>query len=1411
VTSPPEYFEGIREAASEMWGQLAANPVLAAPWHQLFRQVQSPRHVVSELLQNADDAGATEVRVAIEDGAFIFEHNGEDFTEEQFESLCRFGYSNKRTLRTIGFRGVGFKSTFSLGEPVYLTSRTLAVHFAAARFTEPCWTIGDEPTRDGLTRVQVNIQDENRLGQLNANFGEWVQNPISLLFFRSIRRIEIGQQAIHWHHVDAGPVANSEWMALDDRSGERFLVVRSELERFPEAAEEEIRQERMVGVDQDVELPPSIVELVVGAEGRLYVVLPTGVGTKLPFACNAPFIQDPARFEIKPPEISPTNRWLLDRIGRLAASTSLAWLTSERMSPAERAEAYRLMPDVDREDTTLAGQCSAAVEVAFEKALDDAPFVLAENGELVGADEAVIVQRELQRVWPDQSVGSLLDDSKRPAVHSDVSEGARRKLVNWKYAPEIDIDLAMGILRRRRLPAPPWPRLLELWTYLAPHITGYRRFVEAERLAILPVQGQEELYPASSVVRLGESRLLQSDDDWQFLSGRLLVLNPNWPRFLAEQRRSSASAMDSETGAGVEGALAIFRRIGLDEASNASKVLEQVAASLFRQQEVSLEDCVRMAQIAAKLEVVGGSSFQFVTRDLVRRAPSEGEPILFDADGSLEELIVPDDVESLLLHSAYTDSFESCTRDEWDRWIRSGRSGLRTFPPLGRSTAWLRSRDKLAQEAQKRGHEDGLTFHYKYDDFIVEDQDLDERYWEHWRRLSGDDERIWVKVLAGILSQRWARFDGTEGAHLYHVSTSGTKRAMTPAPLIAAWVLRLRELPCIPDTRGVPHMPADLLRRTQATESLLDVEPFVHASIDTERARRLLDALGVRSVPTGPEHLLERIEALARAGQPPILELEKWYRRLDQLYDNCSTEDALNIVRRFRDERLILAHDGSWVTSASVFLAADDDDVPDAATVRASVADLSLWRKIGVPDRPTVELAIEWLAQIESGTELVGKDLQRVRSLLARHPTRIREDCGSWLNLANEWVPTATLRYSLSMQSLVPWSHLHQWVKRQTADFQRLASDVVGNPAFSSLSPLARHLEDRLQTGIRGTGNPSSRDWLTEFGTQMQRVVVDTEDEKKRVRAEAERLARTLWVQAPGLRSEPYIDGKPAGTARQADALWIEDTMYVDDVPTAKLARRVPEEIARVFGRPDIKAALDYSFGRSAGDVCEYLEENFNLEALATAISLTPDASDLSGLAQLTTSAADDRSNGSRASDDLKAATREALASAREELGVEEASPLLDAADRDDADAEEADDAAEPKMRRPRADKPTVVERFAAGQGFRDAGPNRFLAPDGTVLERERGDVLPWKLRKQSGAVVRHLWANDACLEREPIEIPHEVWAALEQHPDEYGLLLSDPSGNPLIVSGEQLMRMRDEGIVTLYPASYRLVHRDVG
>jgi len=93
VKQPPVYFERIRESAVKRWEQLEGDPELAGPWHQLFKQVQSPRHVLSELLQNADDAGATQATVSLDDGQTVFSHNGEDFAEDHFASLCRFGYA----------------------------------------------------------------------------------------------------------------------------------------------------------------------------------------------------------------------------------------------------------------------------------------------------------------------------------------------------------------------------------------------------------------------------------------------------------------------------------------------------------------------------------------------------------------------------------------------------------------------------------------------------------------------------------------------------------------------------------------------------------------------------------------------------------------------------------------------------------------------------------------------------------------------------------------------------------------------------------------------------------------------------------------------------------------------------------------------------------------------------------------------------------------------------------------------------------------------------------------------------------------------------------------------------------------------------------------------------------------------
>ena len=174
-------------------------------------------------------------------------------------------------------------------------------------------------------------------------------------------------------------------MALSTAPEEKYLLVRSPEEKLPEDALEEIRQERMVSLEEETEFPACRIDFVLGMKGRLFAILPTEIRTALPFACNAPFIQDPARIKIQDPARSPTNRWLLKRVGELGAEALLAWLNRTDLSIEQRAEAYELFPDVDRNDNSLEGQCATIVEEAFEESIAESRYLLTEEGQLAGS------------------------------------------------------------------------------------------------------------------------------------------------------------------------------------------------------------------------------------------------------------------------------------------------------------------------------------------------------------------------------------------------------------------------------------------------------------------------------------------------------------------------------------------------------------------------------------------------------------------------------------------------------------------------------------------------------------------------------------------------------------------------------------------------------------------------------------------------------------------------------------------------------------------------------------------------------------------------------------------------------------------------------------------------------------------
>jgi hypothetical protein len=386
------------------------------------------------------------------------------------------------------------------------------------------------------------------------------------------------------------------------------------------------------------------------------------------------------------------------------------------------------------------------------------------------------------------------------------------------------------------------------------------------------------------------------------------------------------------------------------------------------------------------------------------------------------------------------------------------------------------------------------------------------------------------------------------------------------------------------------------------------------------------------------------------------------------------------------------------------------------------------------------------------------------------------------------------------MQTLFRWSHLHEWVKRKTADFQRLLGETVQAPPFSALPALSDLVEEHFNQPSLLGGMEDRRAWLTAFGIQLGRIELADAAETERVRALAETIAATSWVQTAKLEVVPYLDGVPAGTARLTDILWLDGKLFVSPLSKAKLAKRVPEEIGRSLSA-DIRAALTYAFERSPEDIKDYLEENFTLgpvQEMAAPVIEAPAAA-----APTAKDVADESSENAGDADAPVEADNLHLSEDDEAATQPEPEPQAAEPDRE---LIETDIATRPRAA-PRPHRPSIMARFALGQGYQADGEDRFFHADGSWIGRANGTRFPWERRSASGEILRHYYPKDHCLEHEPLQLEADVWGLLDQKPDVYSFILINPEGDPVEMTGVRLRVLRAGGELTIHPATYRLVY----
>lgn len=1411
---PPWYFAKIEQNAQNRWKQLEADPELAGPWHQLFSQVQSPRHVLSELLQNADDAYATRATSRICDSTFIFEHNGSDFDPAQFQSLCRFAFSNKTTLHTIGFRGVGFKSIFSLGDDVEVFTPTLAVRFNKRRFTQPIWIPSTQTVTN--TRIQIKIADQHRLTELKENLSQWATSPISLLFFRHLKELTINDKVITKRVYGPGAAADSLVVGLEfpneegTKTYEQLVLACSKDEPFPEEALHELRQERNTGKG---EIPPCRVEVLFGtrAQQRLYVVLPTAAHVELPFSVNAPFIQDPARMHIKEPSLSPTNRWLLERAGKLAARVFLEWTRNNSLSHPERARAYGMLPKAQKPTDDANGHVTSCIRDTLFVHVKDQPLLLASDGALEKAGGCFALPTDLYSVWNEDMLVPLFGSGTSKILSVAVAGEYRQRLQAHGWLRCLSADDVLNRLKADGVQPPrpaTWEKLHTLWTVVCKSTNRYGDD-RPKQVRIVPVHGSPHLHPALEVIHLPSSRDELAAEDWEFVTNCSLAIDGDWLEWLA-QLRTKKKEQNQALG---DPALGLLGQVGLQDTTATDTIVSQASRRLFRSDRVTLNDCVRFAHILAALNARLPAGFKYFTRDMTLREPSA--QLVFDPHSLVTDLVPLAWAEQHVLHDAYSEMCQSCTPQAWNQWVYSKRSQVHASLPI------LQKKDNICRRSfedilRQRGFDERPSYPFSSDYIEFEDWGIGTDVLGHLQHAESFKSDLSAKLAMNILkgpAHEWEQKLTAAGYQSKPVFGTDRRQQVNTQGVPAEWIVLIRSKACLPDTHGKLRLPAELLLRTPDTEPLMGVEPFLQADLDTPGNRRLLDLLGVRSTPSGSKKIIERLEALSKTTDALrlIVDVSKLYEALDRIVARCAPDELQTAVDSFAKKPLILSEAGEWLTTGEISIFTDDDN--QAPAVHHAFQTLAMWPRLGVQERPAFEKTLDWLRTLPSGGRIDAAASSRVRLILKREPQRVWAECGHWLSLDQTWEPVQRFANRQTMQNLAKWEGLSPAVKRTTADLRMLSEATFQQAPFAKLRGLSEVVEFQV-TEIREVGGKVDKPWLAELGRGLAQVRFEEENRTTHVRRIAEKLRHTAWKPLSRLEVTPYVDGTPAGTPITPRVLWQDVNLYVAaNVSVARVHKELADELARPFADRAVQEAITACIERDPDYVAEYLADQFELEK-------QPDLPETG----------QDNANGNKQAPDSEEKKPETVTEDAAEMSPGASSGrgtdgdngggADEGLDEADADTKGERDEVEPggdsdagsdgidsgKARKPSPPpKPDLMDRYAAKQGFkRHAGEKCYYHQDGRWIGKTE-PPFHWVEMSAGGEPMRRFWMQDQTLIH-GIELPAEVWSLIRSEPSTSILLIRNEAEGPVALTGEQLIEFHATKHISLYPSHYRIV-----
>lgn len=430
-------------------------------------------HFVFEILQNADDAGATEVVFEVLEDRLVIEHNGNPFTSDDVEAISYFG-KGKTDITKIGHFGLGFKSVFAYtasprihsgNESFEITDLyTLrAVPLPAdlernmTRFVLPFDHVTSRPAYIEAGRLKKGPTARKEIAAKLAKLG-----PETLLFTRNLAEIrwEADERPGHYLREEMPLAGGGRELFIVAADGEEscFLVFEQPVDA---GGSETSPTRRLVQIAYKLTKRLSdegAISPVVGA--KLFVFFQTDKETHTGLIFQAPYRTTPARDNV--PEDDEFNRQLVRQSADLLVE-SVQQLKKLKLLSLEALSALPL--DFER---FVEGAFFYPVHAAVRDALQSRPLLPTSTGGFVSARQAKMARgAELTMVFDTEQLETLfgiegvrwlnptLTSARYPALYQ-LLVGRRRsqpryfQKAEWASAPlAVDMEVSAESMASR--------------------------------------------------------------------------------------------------------------------------------------------------------------------------------------------------------------------------------------------------------------------------------------------------------------------------------------------------------------------------------------------------------------------------------------------------------------------------------------------------------------------------------------------------------------------------------------------------------------------------------------------------------------------------------------------------------------------------------------------------------------------------------------------------------------------------------------------------------------------------------------------------------------------------------------------------------------------------------------------------